>query len=91
MNDFPQEPNHEFYKQFDDPQRAYSNLPALVKYYRENPDIPRPEGELDHIPHAWDKAHENDQPAAFPLIWTPDGLQYDFSASESAPVQPNLF
>lgn len=31
------------------------------------------------------------KPAAdYPLVWTPDGLQYAFG-SEDAPIQPNLF
>lgn len=32
-----------------------------------------------------------DQPEAFPLVWTPDGLQYAFGATEDSPVQVNLF
>lgn len=36
-NIFPPHPWDEFYKQFADPLRAYSNLPSAYAYYLENP------------------------------------------------------
>lgn len=57
-NSFPTNPSDPFYRKFDDPLRAYSNLPGLYKFYLENPDTPRPNDSIDHINYAWDKAHE---------------------------------
>ena len=47
MTTFPREPNDEFYKQFDDPARAYSNMPSAYAYALENPTTA--ECELDYI------------------------------------------
>ncbi len=35
---FPNRPNDPFYRQFDDPLRAYNNLPGLYRYYLTHPD-----------------------------------------------------
>jgi len=47
---FPVYPNDEFYKQFDDPLRAFSNLPALYSAYLVDPCDKR--HECDHITYA---------------------------------------
>lgn len=46
-----------FYQQFDDPDRAFNNLPALVKLYTSNPNLPFPNSDSSHIDFAWKVAH----------------------------------
>lgn len=55
---FPKEPNHEFYKKFSDPLRAYNNLPTLYKYYVNNPDKEPDKGldVPDHVHFAYEYA-----------------------------------
>lgn len=49
-NIFPKFPADDFYKQFDDPLRAFWNLPGLYNFYLENPCNER--SEIDHINYA---------------------------------------
>ena len=54
---FPPEPNNVFYQRFNDPQRAYSNLPALYVFYLNHLDLELPEGVEDYTKYAYYKAH----------------------------------
>ena len=47
---FPKNINDPFYQQFDDPHRAYSNLPALYSAYLVEPCDKR--HDLDHVTYA---------------------------------------
>lgn len=50
---FPDYPNDPFYQQFDDPLRAYNNLPSLYNFYLIYPDDRYNEpSQLDHILYA---------------------------------------
>jgi len=59
MNDllFPVDINDKFYQQFDDPHRAWSNLPSLYRFYLDNPDYPEPiKGEMNYMTYAYNLA-----------------------------------
>ncbi len=48
-----------FYEQFDDPARAYSNLPSLYQFYLDNPDHPAPDkDDMNHIVYAYNLASQ---------------------------------
>lgn len=64
---FPDKPNDPFYQQFDDPLRAYSNLPGLYKYYRRYPDNRYNEkDQMDHVLYARRLASINPPPTSLP-------------------------
>ena len=48
--------NHPFWKQFNDPARAYYNYIPALNHFRDHPDEPRPDDELDYRVFAWKQA-----------------------------------
>jgi hypothetical protein len=56
--DYPKFCNDKFYQNFDDPLRAYENLPFLYRLYSQYEkqhfeSISFPSSEIDHINYAW--------------------------------------